>query len=129
MGLTEEDVTACALPGEVLAWHRMLRTLRKHYADPAVNPRETFGVGVAVEGGVPVGVAITSTRQERVDEQTVRQTGALAFALSRRVDERITEHQSTVLTGAAALGSAELATLDEVELRTEEPAGEDGGAR
>ena len=126
MGLTEDDVTATGLPGEVLAWHRLLRTLRKHYADPAANPRETFGVGVAVADGAPVGVAITSTRQERVDEQSVRQTGALAFALSRQVDTRIAEHQSTVLTGAANLDRAELETLDEVELRPEvadDPAG------
>ena len=123
MGLTEDDITALELPGEVLAWHRLLRTLRKHYGDPAVNPRESFGVGVAVDDGIPVGVAITSTRQDRVDEQTVRQTGALVFALSRRVDTRISEHQATVLSGAAALDRAELETLDEVELRTDQ--GED----
>lgn len=116
MGLTEDDITATELQGEVLAWHRMIRTLKKHYADPAVNPRESFGVGVAVTGGTPTGVAITSTRQNRVDEQTVRQTGALAFALSRVLDEKIGRHQSVVLEGAAALGSDELATLDEIEL-------------
>ena len=123
MGLSEEDVTATGLKGEVVAWHQLLRTLKKHYADPAVNPRETFGVGVAVTGGTPAGVAITSSRQNRVDEQTVRQTGALAYALSHLVDGRIAEHQATVLKGAAALSPTELETLDEVEL---DPAA-DGG--
>lgn len=137
MGLGEDDVTATGLKGEVLAWHRLLRSLKKHYTDPAVNPRESFGVGVAVADGTPTGVAITSTRQSRVDEQTVRQTGALAFALSRLVDTRISEHQATVLKGAAALSPTELDTLDEVELDTPEadsperdttPPGPDGGA-
>ncbi len=116
MGLTEDDVTAIELQGEVLAWHRMLRQLRKHVADPGVNPREAFTVGVAVDGGRPVGVAITSTRQAMVDQQTVRQTGALAYALHQRVDQRIAEHQETVLRGAEALSAAELATLDEIEI-------------
>lgn len=116
MGLTEDDVTALELSGEVLAWHTMLRELRKHYADPATNPRESFDVGVAIDGGRPVGVAITSTRQALTDEQTVRQTGALAYALHRRVDEKITEHQATVLRGAEALSADELATLDEIQV-------------
>lgn len=126
MGLTEDDVSALELEGEVLAWHRMLRTLRKHYADPAANPRETFEVGVAVDDGAPVGVAITSTRQATVDEQTVRQTGAIAYALHRRVDERIAEHQATVLRGVEALSASELATLDEIEL-TDDPEATSGG--
>lgn len=116
MGLTEDDVTGLELSGEVLAWHKMLRELRKHYADPATNPRESFDVGVAVVDGRPAGVAITSTRQALADEQTVRQTGALAYALHRRVDEKITEHQGTVLRGAEALSADELATLDEIEV-------------
>ena len=120
MGLTEDDVTATELQGEVLAWHRMVRTLKKHYADPAVNPRETFTVGVAVAEGRPSGVAITSTRQARVDTDSVRQTGALAYALSHLVDARIAEHQATVLEGAGTFSAAELETLDEVELAPED---------
>jgi hypothetical protein len=116
MGLTEDDVEGLELKGEKLAWHRMLRRLKKHFADPAANPRETFTVGVAVSDGVPAGVAITSSRQDLVDEQTVRQTGALAFALSKLVDGRIAEHQSTVLEGAQALSAQELETLDEIEV-------------
>lgn len=116
MGLQEEDVSALEIQGDVLAWHRMVRNLKKHFTDPATNPREFFGVGIAVSGGKPSGVAITSTRQARVDEQSVRQTGAIAFALSERVDRRIGEHQATVLAGAEKLTAAELRTLDDVDL-------------
>lgn len=123
MGLTEDDVTATELQGEVLAWHRMIRELKKHYADPAVNPRESFTVGVALADGVPNGVAISSTRQELPDEQTVRQTGAVTYALSQLVDQRIGEHQARVLEGAQALSPAELDTLDEIELTGADPAG------
>lgn len=117
MALTEDDVTATGLQGEVLAWHGMLRQLRKHYADPAVNPRESFRVGVTQSAdGTPNGVAITSISQALVDQDTVRQTGALALALSRLVDSRIGEHQGTVLEGARALSPSELATLEQVDL-------------
>ncbi|MCD2186142.1 hypothetical protein [Actinomycetospora soli] len=132
MGLTEDDVEGLELKGEKLAWHRMLRRLKKHYADPAANPREVFTVGVAVADGVPAGVAITSARQDLVDEQTVRQTGALAFALSKLVDARIAEHQATVLEGAQALSAKELETLDEIEVTGDgapppRPEDEEGG--
>lgn len=116
MGLTEADVEGLELEGEVLAWHQMLRQLKKHYADPAVNPRETFEVGVAVADGTPQGVAITSTRQALPDTISVHQTGAIAYQLSQLVDRRIGEHQATVLEGARALSPSELETLDEVEL-------------
>lgn len=123
MGLTEADVEGLGLEGEVLGWHRMLRTLRKHYSDPATNPRETFEVGVAVTDGVPQGVAITSTRQALPDTVSVHQTGAIAYQLSRLVDQRIAEHQGTVLEGARTLAPSELETLDEVEL-TDTPGGD-----
>ncbi|PVZ09930.1 hypothetical protein [Actinomycetospora cinnamomea] len=116
MGLTEADVEGLELEGEVLAWHKMVRQIKKHYADPAVNPRETFEVGVAVSDGTPQGVAITSTRQALPDTISVHQTGAIAYQLSQLVDARIGEHQATVLEGARTLSPAELETLDEVEL-------------
>ncbi|HSK61400.1 MAG TPA: hypothetical protein VK935_20345 [Actinomycetospora sp.] len=116
MGLTEADVEGLEIEGEVLAWHRMVRQLRKHYADPAVNPREVFEVGVAVSDGAPRGVAITSTRQALPDTVSVHQTGAIAYHLSQLVDARIGEHQATVLEGVRALSPSELETLDEVEL-------------
>ena len=124
MGLREEDVSALEIQGDVLEWHRMVRNLKKHFADPATNPREFFGVGIAVSDGRPSGVAITSTRQARVDEQTVRQTGAIAYALSERVDKKIGEHQATVLAGAEKLSAAELRTLDDVDLTDEGASGD-----
>ncbi|WP_433784060.1 hypothetical protein ACQPX6_28175 [Actinomycetospora sp. CA-101289] len=116
MGLTEADVEGLEIEGEVLAWHKMVRQIRKHYADPAVNPREVFEVGVAVSDGTPRGVAITSTRQALPDTVSVHQTGAIAYHLSQLVDARIGEHQATVLEGVRALSPTELETLDEVEL-------------
>lgn len=96
-GLTEEDVTATHPGSKVLEWHAVLLRLRDHYADVAVNPREHFSVGVAQDsGGLASGVAVTSTREPLVDEVTVRQMGAIAYALSVVVDARIAEGQSAL---------------------------------
>src|ERR1700712_2066273 len=74
--LTVEDVTATGFSGDLAGWHATLEQVRTHYADPALNPREAFSVGVArSDAGSPAGVAVTSTQQPRVDEATVRQTG------------------------------------------------------
>ncbi|HVV12160.1 hypothetical protein [Amycolatopsis sp.] len=117
MGLTEKDVEATALPGEVLEWHKVLRRLRKHYADPGQNPRERFEVGAATgPDGKVSGIAITSTPQPPLDEVTVRQTGALAYRLSALVDERITEHQQRVLSAASAMSPEELGKLQLIDL-------------
>lgn len=117
MGLTEDDVTASNLQGDVLAWHQVLRQLRKHYADPVENPRERFTVGAAQDGdGTAAGIAITSTRQPPLDDVTVRQTGALAYALSRMVDQRITEQQERVRAAADAMSADELNTLPLIDL-------------
>lgn len=122
--LTEEDVTATGLRGEVLEWHRVLLQLRDHYAHPAHSPRERCSVGVTQdEHGHAGGVAVTSRPQPALDEVTVRQTGALAYALSRRVDERMTEQQETVRAAAADLRVKELERLPRIEL-----AGAAGGA-
>jgi hypothetical protein len=119
MGLTEDDVRSTSLPGEVLAWHKVLRQLRKHYADPAKNPRERFGVGAATDAGGQVnGIAITSIPQPPLDEVTIRQTGALAYQLSILVDQRITEHQERVRTAANAMSPDELRRLDLIEVST-----------
>jgi hypothetical protein len=95
--LTEDDLSAAKLPNEALDWHRVLLQLREHYADPTTNPREQFSIGVAQDSdGAAGGVAVTSGRQPLVDDVTVRQTGAIAFALSALVDERITAQQASV---------------------------------
>lgn len=45
--LTDKDLTAAQPEGDVLKWHQVVLRLRDHYADPTVNPRERFSVGVA----------------------------------------------------------------------------------
>lgn len=122
MGLTEDDVTASKLQGDVLAWHQVLRQLRKHYADPVQNPRERFTVGAAQDpDGTAAGIAITSTRQPPLDDVTVRQTGALAYALSRLVDERITEQQERVRAAADRMSADELNSLPLIDLTAPTP--------
>jgi hypothetical protein len=121
MGLTEEDVKSTSLPGEVLEWHKVLRQLRKHYADPAKNPRERFEVGATEDShGKANGIAITSTPQPPLDEVTIRQTGALAYRLSTLVDKRITEHQERVLAAANAMSTEDLKKLALIDVSTPE---------
>lgn len=117
MGLTEDDLTATGLPGAVAEWHQMLGRLRAHYADPARNPRERFSVGVSQDGsGRAAGIAVTSARQPAVDEVSVRQTGALAYGLSRLVDERITAQQERVFAAVSGMSAAQLERLPSVEV-------------
>lgn len=119
MGLTEEDVKQSKLEGEVLEWHKVLRRLRKHYADPGENPRERFAIGVAQDDkGKAAGIAITSTSQPMLDEVTVRQTGALAYELSELIDKRITEHQEKVRATLNEMSDAQLAKLPLIEVTT-----------
>ena len=115
--LTDEDVSGLPLKGEVLEWHKLLRRLREHYASEALNPRARFEVGAAeAADGQVGGIAITSVEQAVLDDVTVRQTGALAFELSRLVDKRINEQQQRVLTAARALPAADLAALPLIDL-------------
>jgi hypothetical protein len=117
MGLTVEDVKATNLEGEVGDWHGLLLRMREHFADPVLDPRERFSVGVSRNAdGSAAGIAVTSVRQPLVDEVTVRQTGALAYALLRTVDERIGEQQQRVFDAAGAMKQSELDKLPEVEV-------------
>lgn len=123
MALTEEDVEAVQLQGDVLEWHKVLHRLREHYAYTAANPRERFSVGVSQDAdGNANGIAITSARQPRVDDRTVRQTGALAFELSRVIDQRIAEHQETVFGNAKAMSKADLNQLPLIEVSEDDEA-------
>jgi hypothetical protein len=121
--LTEQDLTQSQLRGEVQQWHKVLRQMRHHYADPSDNPRERFSVGAAQDSdGSAHGIAITSTRQPRLDDVTVRQTGALAYELSQLVDERITQHQQRVREATKVMSKAELDKLPLIDLGdTSEP--------
>lgn len=115
--LTEADLTAAESQGAVLQWHAVLLQLRDHYADPSANPRERFSVGVAQdERGTAAGVAITSARQPLVDDLTVRQTGAIAFALSGLVNERIAAAQATVFDEVKGTPKADLDGLSRLEV-------------
>ncbi len=117
--LTEADLTATQPHGEVLDWHKVLLQLRDHYADRTTNPRERFSVGVALnDTGAAEGIAITSAQQPLVDDVTVRQTGAIAYALSELVNGRIAAQQEKVFGELKVASVAELdklSTLDIVE--------------
>jgi hypothetical protein len=116
-GLTEDDVRATHPQGDVMSWHEVLLQLRDHYADPTANPREQFSVGVAQDpSGAADGIAITSARQPLVDELTVRQTGAIAFALSSLVDGRIAAQQETVLGELKRMPRAALDKLVQLDI-------------
>jgi hypothetical protein len=67
------------------------------------------------DGGA-TGVAITSARQPLVDELTVRQTGAIAYALSGLVNERIEAQQAEVYEAVKDAAPADLEKLDRLDL-------------
>ncbi|MDO9377747.1 MAG: hypothetical protein Q7T56_02775 [Nocardioidaceae bacterium] len=128
--LTVADVAAAEVgdvddPKAVQAWHETLGQLAGHHADPVKNPRELFSVGFAQdESGAPTGVAVTSASLPRVDEATVRRTGALAFGLSQLIDRRIGEQQRMVVAGLGNLSASDLDHFDTVDLSDD--AGEPG---
>lgn len=120
--LTDEDVSGLPLKGEVLEWHKLLRQLREHYASEALNPRARFEVGAAeTPDGQVGGIAITSVDQAVLDDVTVRQTGALAYELTRLLDKRINEQQQRVLTATRALPAKDLAALPLIDLVGPDP--------
>ena len=115
VALTEEDLAAAQPGSEVLEWHQVLVQLRDHYVDPSASPRERFTVAVTQDAeGDPSGVAITSARQPLVDDVTVRQTGAVAYALSGLLNERIEAQQRVVSEELEAVSKADLEKLDTV---------------
>lgn len=117
MCLSESDVESTGLEGEVVEWHKALRRMRKHFADPVHNPRERLEIGAAQDDdGRPTGIAITSTPQPALDDTTVRQTGALAYSLSELVDKRISEQQEKVFAAVEKLSTAELNKLARIEV-------------
>lgn len=119
-GLTPEDVTETGINGDLLGWHKLLMQLRDHYADPAVNPREGFSVGVSQDAdGKANGVAVTSASPARVDDLSVRQTGAITYGLVRIVDERIAARQRAVFSALTPMTKAELDKLPLVEVATD----------
>ena len=75
------------------------------------------------DSGAPSGIAITSARQPLVDELTVRQTGAIAFALSARVNDLIAVQQEKVF---AELKNTPRQLLDELPRLDVAPTGTPG---
>ena len=69
----------------------------------------------------PSGIAITSARQPLVDDLTVRQTGAIAYALSGLVDKRIELRQKEVFDDLESWSKADLDRLDPLDVAA--PAG------
>jgi hypothetical protein len=117
MGLTEKDLEATGVKGEVVEWHGLLGRIRDFSIEGAVNPREAYSVGVSqAAGGQPEGIVITSVPHPLVDEVTVRQTGRLAFELSRLLDERIKEHQKKVFAGVEEMSAEQLGALPAIEV-------------
>jgi len=115
--LTEDDLDALKIEGEVRDFHGLMKKLRDHYASRHVNPRETFTIGVAQSNdGAPTGVAVVSATQPSVDDTTVRQLGRIAYALSGLLDARMQEAQAKVLAAASAMNPAQLSSLPLVHL-------------
>jgi len=120
--LTEEDLTASQPNGDVLEWHKVLLQLRDHYCEPTMNPRERFSVGVAQDSsGSASGVAITSARQPLVDDLTVRQTGAIAYALSGLLNGRTETQQEKVFEELKDITPADLEKLDPLDVTQPAP--------
>jgi hypothetical protein len=117
--LSEEDLDATGLQGKVRDWHRMLIRLKDHYTDPTSNPRESFSVGASQDSdGEPNGIAVTSNPEPIPDEQTVRQTGAIAYALSKLIDERVSERQKELLEATQSMSRDELDKLPRIQVNT-----------
>jgi hypothetical protein len=115
--LTEDDLTKAQPETDVVKWHHVLLQLREQHADPVASPREQFTIAVTQDDeGAASGVAITSARTPLVDELTVRQTGAIAYALSTLVNERIEAQQLVVFEELKEASSDDLEKLETVEL-------------
>lgn len=110
--LTDREVSSTPLQGEVIQWHKMLLRLCARFADGEHSPRGQFSVGAATgaEGEVQA-ITITSTDPGVLDEQTIRQTGALALELSKLLDARIESQQQQLLDETAKLARDRLQAL------------------
>lgn len=115
--LTAADLKEAQPEGAATEWHDMLLRLRAHHAHERLNPREEFAVGVAQdETGRAAGIAVTSRHQPEVDVVTVRQTGALAYALRQLVGTRIVRAERTVMSSVADLPRPDLDALDRLDI-------------
>ena len=110
--LTDDDLTALELDGDVVGFHKALLRLRDYYVSRHVNPRESYTIGVAQKNnGSAAGVAVVGAQQAGVDDTTVRQLGRIAYGLSGRVDTRMQAAQQRVHLAAQAMDAARLTRL------------------
>jgi len=115
--LGEDELTTVQPESDVLDWHKVLLQLREHYSDPTNSPRERFTVAVTQDAdGAASGVAITSLKQPLVDEVTVRQLGAIAYALSNLVNDRIEAQQLLVSGELETVSREDLEKLDRLDV-------------
>lgn len=115
--LTDADLAALELDGDVTGFHASMMQLRDHYTSRHVNPREAFTIGAAqADDGRPAGIAVVSTPRPRVDDLTVRLLGRVAYALSGLLDGRMQDSQAAVLAAARTLSPGELNRLPTVHL-------------
>ncbi len=115
--LTVDDLHAVQPDAAATEWHDLLLRLRAHHAHERLNPREEFAVGAAQEeSGAAVGIAVTSRRQPPVDDVTVRQTGALAYALRQLVGRRINESEAALLESVSSLPRGDLDALAPLDI-------------
>ena len=113
--LTVADVTATGLAGDVVPWHESLGKLRNFLVAKAANPREVFSVGVSVSAdGLAEGIVVSSIPLPGVDENTVRQTGRLAYELGQLVDGRIQETQKALFAEVKDMPAARISRLDKL---------------
>ncbi|GAA1956373.1 hypothetical protein [Amycolatopsis minnesotensis] len=109
------DLSGTELTGDVVEWHSMLGKLREHLVLAGANPREAFTVGASqAQDGKAAGIVVTSSTAPKVDDRTVRQTGGLAYALGRLVDERIVRQQEIVFGSVRDLPATALDELPEI---------------
>jgi hypothetical protein len=104
-GLTPDDVRALPLQGQVMKFHTWVMAERAKIAAHPANPFAVARAGAVLSPpGQPErrveGVTVLSARHVLVDGTGVRQLGALASELARRLAGKAREQQDTVLAEA-----------------------------
>lgn len=129
-GLSNENVQALPLEGEVSEFHQWLINMRNKHVAHSVNPFEIVKVGAVLSApDAPQmqveGIATLSMEYMLPDETGVRQLGGLAAALANQVAQRGQAQQEIVLNETRQLNVEELSSLP--PLRTYAPDTEAAG--
>jgi len=100
-----------------LSREQVVRLYRNISDTIIANVYGILSVGVAQDpNGRANGLAVTSARQPLVDDLTVRQTGAIAFALSGLVNDRISAQQVKVFGDVKNTPKADLDKLARLDV-------------